>query len=158
LWAYLYWRGAHFDPLPEGDRRTHLYIAETVAEWISPVTGEPVNAFFAADAPPLLGEELDHAACLFEWTTADLLNAFTDLPEQILERKVEQEWSINGILYHTARGDWCYLRALGIAPDWSLAPEQVGLPALLGWTTQLILKALPGLANDPRVDLVSGEL
>jgi hypothetical protein len=158
LWAYLYWRAAHCDPLAEVDRRTHLYIAETAAEWVHPVTGEAVNAFFAADAPPLCGEEVGQAECLFEWTTGDLLNAISDLPQEILEREAEREWSIAGIVYHTARGDWCYLRALGLAPDWSLAPQDEELPALLGWTTRLILKALPGLVNDARIDLVSGEL
>jgi predicted RNase H-like HicB family nuclease len=158
LWAYLYWLDGHNHPLPGIDHRRTLYIAETVPEWIHPLTGEAVNAFFAADAPALSGEEVTRAACMFEWTAADLLHAFADLPQAVLAKEVEREWSIQGIVYHTARADWAYLRALGLAPDWSLAPVSAGLPALLGWTTHLMLGVLPGLVGSTCIDLVSGEL
>lgn len=135
-----------------------LDLQEIIAEWQHPETGEAVNAFFAADAPPLSSADTTLAAGLLDWTRADLLKAITGLSEALLDRPVEGEWNIRGIFYHTARADWGYLRALALAPDWSEAPLDQDLPALLEWTHALYLQALPGLAGQKQVRLHGGEL
>jgi uncharacterized damage-inducible protein DinB len=139
-----------------------LEVQEIAAEWQHPQTGAVVHAFFAADAPPLSSAETTLAAGLLDWTRADLQKAISGLPEEILSRSVEGEWNIRGIFYHSARADWRYLRALELAPDWphtaASAQDESGLHALLEWTQELYLRALPGLAGQGRVVLHEGEL
>jgi uncharacterized damage-inducible protein DinB len=139
-----------------------LEVAEIVAEWPHPETGEAVHAFFAADAPPLSSAEVTLAAGLLDWTRADLLMAIADLPEDLLDRPVEGEWNIRGIFHHTARADWRFLQTLELAPDWPFAPPgtetERSLPEYLEWTQARYLQALPGLAGQARVALHRGEL
>src|SRR5690606_4906877 len=71
---------------------------------------------------------------------------------------VEGEWNIRGIFYHTVRADWGYLRDMNLAPEWSEAPSAQDLPAVLEWTHDLYLQALPGLAGQAQVLLHQGEL
>lgn len=153
------WNGVLLAGMQPGEA---LEVAEIVAEWQHPETGEAVNAFFAADAPPLTGADVSMAAALFDWTRADLLKAIAGLTAEQLDRPVEGEWNIGGIFYHTARSDWFYLRALGLAPAWPFQPagEQPvpPLPELLEWTHALYLQALPSLEGDQRIVLHEGEL
>ena len=157
LCAYLDWSARHGEPLSGVDVSAPVEIREIIAEWVHPGSGEAVNAFFAADVPPLTTAEIARDACLFDWTRADLLEAIAGLAPEILDRPVVGDWSIGGIFYHTTRGDWWYLRALGLAPSWSASPKN-GLPALLDWTQSLILAALPGLVDQTRVESYNGEL
>lgn len=159
LRAYLEWCSAHCMPAHSApDPLDPIEINEIVKEWFHPSSGESINAFFAADVAPLTAEEVDFVDCLLEWTRTDLLDAFVDLPKETLSQKVVGDWSIGGIIHHTARADRWYLSALGLAPAWSEAPEEKGLVALLNWTQSLWQTALPGLIDNTRIDLVNGEL
>lgn len=159
LRVYMEWCSAHCMPVVQApDPREPVEINEIVQEWVYPANGEAINAFFASDVPPLSAEEVDFIDCLLEWTRSDLLDAFVDLPQEALTQQVEGDWSIAGIVYHTVRADWAYLKALGLAPGWSEAPKEKGLVALINWTQSLWQTALPGLVDSARVEVVEGEL
>lgn len=156
--AYQNWCAQNGAPVgsPAVDPTAPLEVREIIAEWVSPATGEAVNAFFAADVPPLTQAEVERAALLFEWTRRDLLDSLQSVPAEARRKPVVGEWDIEGIFSHTLRADYLYTRAVVPISDWSEAPQD-GLPALLDWTQSLILAALPGLVGQSRVELVNGE-
>lgn len=135
----------------------NVAIDEIVLEWFD-AGGNPVNAFFAADVPPLSPADRVMAAALFDWTRADLLKAVDGLTVEMLERPVEDGWNINRILRHTLRSDWWYIHRLGFAPDWEEAPEPSGFMAVLEWTQSLYLAALPKMTGLDGIRYIEGEI
>lgn len=154
---YFEWRRAHGDP-PTFTTSVEIGIDEVVREWAHPADPDYlVNAFFAADAPALTQRDIEEALRLLQWTRADLFAAVAGLTPDDLQREVEAEWSIGGILNHTARAEWWYLDRLDLAGF-----ERKDLPA--DWRARLdrvrarLIEVLPQLEGVARVELKTGEL
>jgi uncharacterized damage-inducible protein DinB len=153
---YREWRQAHGETLVIADPLL-LSTVEVQREWIDPTNADnAANAFFALDVPPLAAAELDEIRSLLDWSRADLLASVNDLPVSALDQPVEGEWTIGGILNHTARAERWYLDRLGLAfsradllPDPFQRLEQV--------RTRLVT-ALPSLAGLARIEWVDSEL
>jgi len=153
---YLTWRQAHGDPPTIADP-LEIAVDEVVREWVHPADPDyVVNAFFAADVPPLAARDIDEALRLLAWSRAGLLAAVEGLTPESMNQPVEGEWSIAGILNHTARAEWWYLDRLGLA---GFARED--LP--IGWRERLdrvrvrLIEVLPQLEGIARVETAIGE-
>jgi hypothetical protein len=108
-----------------------------------------VDAFFASDAVPLTREEIDHALLLLAWTRQDLLAALDGTFPEELSWPVEDAWSIETILAHTAATDWWYLDRLDRAPKQSeIKGDSL---ARLDQTRSALRLLLPSLAGDVRI-------
>lgn len=154
---YFAWRLAHGDA-PGPDTAVEVFVDEIAREWTHPADPDyVVNAFFAADAPVLIRSDIEEALRRLDWSRADLLAAAAGLAPGDLDREVEGEWSIGGILNHTARAEWWYLDRLDLAGF-----ERKDLPA--GWRARLdrvrarMVEVLPQLEGVARVQMKSGEL
>jgi predicted RNase H-like HicB family nuclease len=155
--AYGDWRQAHGDQAIPLDAAIEVDVEEIVREWAHPAEPDyAVNAFFAADAPPLARADVDLALRLLDWTRADLFAAFQDLPPDALRRPVEGEWTIGGILNHVSRAEWWYLDRLELAPPTDQEPDN--------WRERLdvararLREVLPRLEGVARVELRAGEV
>ncbi len=154
LERYASWRRAIGRPcsIPRGG----LVIEEMIRAWQSE-PGYEVNAFFAADRPPLQGEELELYECLLAAARADLLAAVEGLTMEQLQRPLQGErWPMEGVLGHVALAEWWYLDRMGLAPSREGLPETVFLR--LEWMQQRLLERLPQLAAKDEVCCRRGEL
>ena len=155
--AYVAWRRERGDTAVNLNTAAGLDVEEIIREWVHPLIPDyTVNAFFAADVPPLNRQEIGEYKQLLEWSYADLLAAAHDLPEDVLSRPVEGEWSIDGILNHCSRAEWWYLDRLGLAPAVDKRPAN--------WRERFelahgqLLGVLPELEGIGRIEVKEGEL
>ena len=111
--AYLVWTRGH------GLRVSGLSGPMTVSEVIRAWNYEPdqeVNAFFAADRPPVTSDELPEYEHLLGATRRDLIAAVDGLRVEQLEREFPGErWPMSGILRHVANAEWWYLDRMGLS-------------------------------------------
>jgi uncharacterized damage-inducible protein DinB len=111
--AYIEWcrgHGLHISGLSGP-----MVVSEVVRCWRYEDDYE-VNAFFASDRPPLMGEELAEFEYLLDATRQDLLAAVEGLGEDGLRTELPGErWPIHGVLKHVADAEWWYLDRLGVA-------------------------------------------
>src|SRR3972149_833845 len=106
IYDYPAWRAAYANTQPVGESLVEVFVDEVGREW--PTPDDPdyiVNAFFAADVPALTADEIRLAVRRLEGQRADLLASFDGLSIDTLNRPVEGEWSIGGILNHTRRAE-----------------------------------------------------
>jgi hypothetical protein len=146
----------HGDDSVVADPTIEVEVEEVVREW--PYPADPdylVNAFFAADVPALTTQDIDQALRLLEWSRADLLAAASGLSSDELARRVEGEWSIAGILNHTAGAEWWYLDRLGLA--FPRAEMPVEITARLERIRVRLIEVLPQLAGMSGFEVKSGE-
>jgi len=120
--AYVGWCAGH------GIRVSGVSPPMVVSEVIRAWPYEPeyeVNAFFAADRPPVAVDELPDYQRLLAATRADLLQAVDGLSPDEFERAIPGErWPLSGIVHHVARSELWYLDRLGLAfPRNDLSPE-----------------------------------
>lgn len=116
-----------------------------------------VNAFFASDRPALTAEDVEAARRLLYLAQAELLDAFLGVePRELDQRLPGEERSINDILRHVGSGENWYLSHFDMAHPaaWDM-DDPLGRQLL---ARQQLLEALPLLAGDERVLMVSGEL
>jgi predicted RNase H-like HicB family nuclease len=89
-------------------------IEEQIRAWNS-VEDYEVNAFFAADRPPVEEGELPFYKQLLNATKMDLQMEFEGQDENELKRRLQGErWSIEGILRHVVVAEQWYLSHLGL--------------------------------------------
>lgn len=148
---YRDWSGLPLDP--EGE----VAVGELHLSWPLDADYE-VNAFFAADRPPLSDEDVERGLELLERSRRDLLATAASLSPEERQREVEDGWSIERILTHIGGAEWWYLDRLGLAPPRDAIPDN----ALdrLAFAREHLVKALPGLAGSdlvraPRMELWS---
>ena len=149
---YLAWLRAHGEPVPDGP--VSAEVIEIHRAWHSTPDNE-VNAFFAADRPPLAADEIAHALKLLEWTRADLLASVEGLSPDQLAREVENRWSIRGILNHTGRGELWYLDRLGLGLPRDGLPKDVF--EQLETVRSHFRSTLSALAGEDRVSVADHE-
>ena len=118
--------------------------------------GYEVNAWFRHDWIPLSEEDVQRGLLLLSWGRAELLQAVSNLSEEILERTYPNErWSIAGILKHIGGAEWWYQDRLGLAFPRQEVPEEP-FQRLEKVRTNLV-EILPGLVVSTQVVGVSGE-
>jgi len=153
---YFAWRRSHGDDLAR-EPSIEIAIHEVIREWAHPA--EPdylVNAFFAADAPLLMSDDIYLALRLLEWSRADLWASIDGLTLDVLNRLVEGEWSIGGILNHVSRAEWWYLDRLELAPPTDKEPRE--WRARLEMARARLIEVLPRLEGVARIELRIGEV
>jgi len=153
---YQQWRHAHGDESFTADPDPQLTVVEQIREWSPPA--EPdyvVNAFFAVDARPLTPAETEQIRPLLTWAYTDLVNAAQNLDAATLNRPVEGQWNIVGILNHCSRAAWWYLNQFERPPT---RPEPSGWQERLQTAHDHLLKLLPQLAGDAHLTWQSGEI
>jgi uncharacterized damage-inducible protein DinB len=78
--------------------------------------GTLINAWFQNDWQPLTVEDTRRGAQLFEWSRAELLEAFQQTPPQEVDaERPGERWSIRGLLAHVGTSQWWLLDRLGLA-------------------------------------------
>jgi hypothetical protein len=118
--------------------------------------GYEVNAWFRHDWKPLSEVDVDRGLKLLSWNREDLLDTVTGLSRETLEaRRVNERWTIAGILKHIGGAEWWYLDRLGLAFPRAEAPEEPF--TRLELVRAELLKRLPGLAGSRQVTGVDGE-
>ena len=143
---YWGWLRAHGEVVPEEPIQTRA--GEVHRAWNSAPDYE-VNAFFAADRPPLTTDEIARALRLCEWSRADLLTAVEALSPADLAHEIEDGWSIGRILQHVGGAEWWYLDRLGLAYPQAEVPEDAF--ARLDKVRAHFRMVLPTLAGDERL-------
>ena len=132
-----------------------MVVAEVIRSWEFE-DGYRVNAFFAADRPPVIEEELREYQLLLEATYEDLKAEVLDLAPGEEQRVLPGErWSIEGVLGHVVRADWWYLDRLGLAfAERELPGEPIeGLERIQAH----MIAQLPQLAKRSGVLTIAGE-
>jgi predicted RNase H-like HicB family nuclease len=104
-----------------------MIVSEVIRAWEFE-DGHMVNAFFAADRPPLIGAEISEFKLLLETTYEDLLASVADVEPEVANKVLPSEqWSIEGVLEHVAKSEWWYLDRLGLAFPREGIPEDAKL-------------------------------
>jgi len=125
-----------------------MMVSEVVRAWRYEDDYE-VNAFFAADRPPLIPDEIARALRFLEWSHADLLASVAGLSPDDLAREIEEGWSIRRILQHVGGAEWWYLDRLGVAFPQAEVPEDAFVR--LEKVRAHFRMVLPSLAGDARL-------
>ncbi|HMK09730.1 MAG TPA: type II toxin-antitoxin system HicB family antitoxin, partial [Anaerolineales bacterium] len=101
-----------------------MVVSEVVRAWQYEPDYE-VNAFFAADRPPVAADELPEYQRLLEATRRDLLQAVAGLNPEAMQRTFPDERaSLEGLVHLVARTELWVLDRLGLAfPSSQLSPE-----------------------------------
>jgi len=143
---YWGWLRAHGEAVPDEPIQTR--VDEVHRAWNSEPDYE-VNAFFAADRPPLIPDEIARALRLQEWSHADLLASVAGLSPDDLAREIEEGWSIRRILQHVGGAEWWYLDRLGLAFPQAEVSEDAFVR--LEKVRAHFRRVLPSLAGDARL-------
>jgi hypothetical protein len=143
--GYRAWIERHGGNAPDADEPELTELGEVHLSWLS----EPDNdvcAFFAADRPPLTGEEIASGLQLLRWSREDLLAAIDGLSPEELARSVEDGWSIARVLGHIGGTEWYYLDRLDLALPREDVPDDP--LARLELVRGEVERVLPTLADD----------
>ena len=133
-----------------------MVVVEVVRAWLYEPESE-VNAFFAADRPPLAADELPDVQRLLGATRKDLLQALDGLDPDNMQRPIAGErWPIAGIVYHVATSELWYLDRIGLAFSRAeLSPEP---QEALEQVRRHLLAKLPELSRQTGVVALAGEV
>ena len=126
---YLSWLKTHGVEVPDSNE-----IKVDIVEVFKPfrVGDYEVNAFFEADRPPLSQEEVLTGIQKMEWSRQDLLRKTSQLPQEILDRKLDNRRSIRENLEHIATAEWWYLTRINLSlPSLKTFPQSASLAG--GW-------------------------
>jgi uncharacterized damage-inducible protein DinB len=132
-----------------------MIVSEVARVWNYELDQE-VNAFFAADRPPVTVDELPQYEHLLSAARQDLIAAVDGLREEQLTREFAGErWPMLGILRHVANAEWWYLDRMGLSfPRSQLIEDPFDR---LDQVRNQLLDSLPGLAARQGVMAVAGE-
>jgi hypothetical protein len=132
-----------------------MVVDEVIRSWMYEDDYE-VNAFFAADRPPLITDEIQEITSLLEGTRRDLAEAVEGLDEDSLLKELSGErWPIAGILGHVAGSEWWYFDRLGLAfPRADLPDDPLDR---LSVVREHVLATLPHLPKRLGVVTLGGE-
>ena len=133
-----------------------MVVSEVVRAWLYEPEYE-VNAFFAADRPPLAADELAGMQRLLAASRRDLLEALDGLADDDLQRLIPGErWPIGGVVQHVATSELWYLDRLGLAFSRDdLSPEPLDA---IRQVRQRHLAMLTALSGQTGVVVLGGEV
>ena len=133
-----------------------MVVSEVVRAWQYEPEYE-VNAFFAADRPPVAADELPEYQRLLEAARRDLLQAVDGLDPEAMQRPIPGErWPLGGIVHHVARSELWYLDRLGLAfPRGELSPEPL---EAIQQVRQRMMTVLTALSGQTGVVALAGEV
>jgi predicted RNase H-like HicB family nuclease len=133
-----------------------MVVSEVVRAWQYEPDFE-VNAFFAADRPPVAADELPEYQLLLAGSRRDLLQAVDGLDADAMQRAIPGErWPLGGIVHHVARSELWYLDRLGLAFARSeLSPEPL---VAIEQVRQRHLAVLTALSTHTGVVAMAGEV
>jgi predicted RNase H-like HicB family nuclease/uncharacterized damage-inducible protein DinB len=133
-----------------------MVVSEVVRSWQYEPDYE-VNAFFAADRPPVSVDELPEYQRLLAITRQDLLKSVAGLTPEAMQRTYPGErWPIDGILLHVARSELWYLDRLGLAfPRSQLSPEPL---EAIEQVRRHMLEMLKPISSQTGVIALAGEI
>jgi predicted RNase H-like HicB family nuclease len=132
-----------------------MVVDEVIRSWMYEDEYE-VNAFFAADRPPIVADELAELELLLGASRSDLSTVVADLDEEVLLKEFAGErWPIAGILGHVAGSEWWYLDRLGLAFSRADLPEDPF--DRLRVVREHLLASLPALPKRLGVVTLGGE-
>lgn len=133
-----------------------MVVDEVIRAWTYEDADE-VNAFFAADRPSLVEDELPEYQRLLTATREDLLASTDGLDrEDLLVELPGERWPIAGILEHVANGEWWYLDRMGLASPRRELPDDPF--ERLDRVREHFLACLAELVKRTGVVAVAGEL
>lgn len=150
---YIEWTASH--GLRVSGLSGPMVVSEVIRAWPYEEDYE-VNAFFAADRPPLLPDELEEYEILLQASRADLDAVLEGLDQGDLEYEVAGErWPILGILDHVALAEQWYFDRMGIGLSTGELPDN---PLdRLRRVRENSLARLPDLGRRQGVVTLSGE-
>ena len=133
-----------------------MVVSEVVRAWQYEPEYE-VNAFFAADRPPVAADELPEVQLLLAASRRDLLQAVQGLDAEAMQRAIPGErWPLGGIVDHVARSELWYLDRVGLAFARSeLSPEPL---EAIQQVRQRHLAVLTALSGQTGVVALAGEV
>ena len=133
-----------------------MVVSEVVRAWQYEPEYE-VNAFFAADRPPVAADELPEYQRLLEASRRDLLQAVEGLDADAMQRAIPGErWPLGGIVHHVARSELWYLDRMGLAFGRNdLSPEPMDA---IQQVRQHLLAQLKLLSGHTGVVALAGEV
>ncbi len=133
-----------------------MVVSEVVRAWLYEPEYE-VNAFFAADRPPVAADELPDVQRLLGASRKDLLQALDGLDPDHMQRPIAGErWPIAGIVLHVATSELWYLDRIGLAfPRSELSPEP---QEALEQVRRHLVAGLPALSKQTGVVALAGEV
>lgn len=151
--AYLAWCRGH--GLRVSGLSGPMIVSEVIRAWNYEVDQE-VNAFFAADRPPVTTEELPQYQHLLDATRRDLIAAVDGVRSEQLGREFPGErWPMLGILRHVANAECWYLDRMGLAfPRTELVEDPF---ERLDQVRNHLLDSLASLASRQGVMAMAGE-
>jgi hypothetical protein len=152
--AYLTWCRGH--GLRVSGLSAPMIVGEVIRSWTYEADQE-VNAFFAADRPPVTSEELPEYEHLLGATRRDLIAAVDGLRIEQMEREFPGErWPILGIMRHVANAEWWYLDRMGMSfPRSQLVEDPF---ERLDQVRGHLLDSLPALGQRQSVLVMGGEI
>jgi len=133
-----------------------MVVSEVVRAWQYEPEYE-VNAFFAADRPPVAADELPEYQRLLEASRRDLLQAVEGLGPEAMQRTIPGEPApLGGIVHLVARTELWYLDRLGLAfPHGHLSPEPLDA---IQQVRQQLVGMLTALSSQTGVVALAGEV
>jgi uncharacterized damage-inducible protein DinB len=133
-----------------------MVVSEVVRAWQYEPEYE-VNAFFAADRPPVSADELPEYQRLLEASHRDLLASVDGLSPEAMQRPIQGErWPLGGIVHHVARSELFYLDRLGLAfARGELNPEPLDA---IEQVRERLRSVLPALSAHTGVVALAGEV
>ena len=151
---YIAWCGRH--GIRVSGVSPPMVVSEVVRAWRYEPEYE-VNAFFAADRPPLAADELREMQRLLGASRKDMLQALEGIDPDRLQRSIPGErLPIAGIVQHVASSELWYLDRLGLAfPRGELNPEPL---EALEQVRRHHLANLPALSAQTGVVALAGEV
>ncbi|HKY83825.1 MAG TPA: DinB family protein [Anaerolineales bacterium] len=133
-----------------------MVVSEVVRAWLYEPEYE-VNAFFAADRPPVTTDELPDVQRFLAASRKDLLQALHGLSHDDMQRPIAGErWPLAGIVYHVATSELWYLDRIGLAfPRRELSPES---QEAIEQVRRHFVAQLPALSGQTGVVALAGEV
>jgi uncharacterized damage-inducible protein DinB/predicted RNase H-like HicB family nuclease len=109
--AYITWLKNHGENI-EKSERIEIDLVEIFECYED--DGYEVNAFFEADRTPLSKEEIEKGIQRMIWSRQDLLEKISSLSQEVLDKRLNDKWSIRRNLEHIATAEWWYLTRLNL--------------------------------------------
>jgi len=149
---YFSWLKKHGERVKEARTDLEIDVKEIIKTDDTPAgikAGGP-DPLFKCDEISVSSKDIERCIHLLAFSRKDLLKLITDLEDEVLDWKPEDEpRSIRDTLQHIARVDWWYISRLGISPPYKEFPAHE-LQGMLKWFRQTAVEYLKKLSPEQR--------